>query len=259
MDTDSEPPSGAPAPPRWVRRYRLDGARLAVAGVGLGVSTLLIADPPARWEESVFHAVNGLPHGAGPALWLVQQIGAALVVPVAAVVLWFLIRHWRPPLTLAAGGFFLGWLAARGMKAIAERGRPLVLFDDTQLGFHAPVSGVGFPSGHAVLLFTLATVFSSYVSSKVRWVLYGGSVLVLALRVYVGAHMPLDVMGGAFFGMRVSAGGHLAAGCRARLPSPVRAAPMSSTRPMVSVFCHNGARIWRAVSAPKTTTAAAST
>ena len=144
----------------WVRTPRRDGIVIAFGTLVLAV--LLVEDPPATWEESIFRRLNELPHNVEWMLWVLQQMGSALVVPFAAVALWRLTRHWRPPVALLIGGFTLGWLAAKGVKAIVGRGRPAAILDDVILEFDVPITEIGFPSGHAVLVFTLVFVLSPY-------------------------------------------------------------------------------------------------
>ena len=199
----------------WIRRPRLD---LWAAGAGLViliVSMVLVSEPPASWEVSAFRALNDLPHQVEPLLYVLQQAGSAVVIPIAAVVLWFKMRHWRPPVGLVLGGFFLGWLAAKGVKSIVGRGRPFVLLDNVVLGRDVPIDEIGFPSGHAVLAFTLATFLAPYLSRRMTWALYSLAVVVALTRIYVGAHMPLDVIGGAGYGVVVGSVVNLAVGIKA--------------------------------------------
>jgi undecaprenyl-diphosphatase len=199
----------------WIRRPRLDPWAAGAGLVILIVSMVLVSEPPASWEESAFRALNDLPHQVEPALWVLQQAGSAVIIPIAAVVMWFKMRHWRPSVGLVLGGFFLGWLAAKGVKAIVGRGRPGDLLDDVALGFDVPVDGIGFPSGHAVLAFTLATVLAPYLSRRMTWAFYSLAVVVALARIYVGAHMPLDVIGGAAYGVVVGSVVNLAVGIKA--------------------------------------------
>jgi undecaprenyl-diphosphatase len=204
----------------WVRRWRLDSLRAAVALVVLVVTTVLVIDPPSEWEVSLFRAANDLPRQGEWALWPLQQAGMALAVPAGAIVLFFIVRHWRPPVTLVAGGIVFGWAGAKLVKEIVGRGRPAELLADVQRGFTVPLTGIGYPSGHAVVVFTLAVVFSPYVPRWLRWTLYGLGVIVAFSRVYVGAHMPLDVIGGAAYGIVIGSVVNLVSGIVAEKAKP---------------------------------------
>lgn len=177
---------------------------LIVAGLALlAVAGIFVQNPPSAWEESVFRALNELPHNVEPALWVLQQMGSALVMPFAAFVLWRMTRRWQPPVALLGTGFLLGWVGAKGIKAMVGRGRPGAIFDDVFLGFDVPTAEIGFPSGHAVLTFTLLAIFVPYLSKRGRIVALGVAIGVGLTRVYVGAHFPLDVIGGAGYGVAI--------------------------------------------------------
>jgi undecaprenyl-diphosphatase len=167
------------------------------------VATAAASDPAPAWEVELFEAVNGLPRGLDWVLWPFTQVGNVLAFAVAGVVLWFLVRHWRPPVTLVIFGAALGWLGAKAVKEIVGRGRPDALVGGVEFAFGSSIAGLGFPSGHVVVAFTIAVVFSPYVTRGVRWALYGVAAVVALARVHTGAHMPLDVIGGIGFGLAV--------------------------------------------------------
>lgn len=213
--SDEQTAADRPAGPIvWVRRWRLEGVRIVLALVVIALSTWATADPPHPWETDLFRILNDAPHQAEWVLWPAQQAGMALAIPVGAVILWFLVRHWRPPTALLAGGIIFGWGAAKLIKERVDRGRPGSLLADVNYGYDVPVDGFGYPSGHAVVVFTLATVFSPYLPRWLRWTAYAFAVLVCLTRVYVGAHMPLDVIGGAAFGVMIGSLVNLVAGIR---------------------------------------------
>ena len=206
----SDPAAASVAAPAG-QRLAGDGARLVAALGALGVAAALVAEPPALWEAAAFHAVNGLPHALDPAVWAVTQVGSSALIPVAAAALWLRFREWKPVAALLATSVLVGWLAAQGMQQLTGRGRPAALFDDAALGVTAVADGVGFPSGHVLVVFMVATVLSRYVPRRVRWGLYGVAVVVALTRVYVGAHMPLDLIGGAALGVIAGTLVHLVA------------------------------------------------
>jgi osmoprotectant transport system substrate-binding protein len=85
------------------------------------------------------------------------------------------------------------------------RDRPGTTVPDAVLRGDVPVGGQSFPSGHAVLIASLAVITTPYLRGRWRivpWVLVAG---VCIGRVYVGAHNPLDVVAGCALGLAVGA------------------------------------------------------
>jgi glycosyltransferase 2 family protein len=160
-------------------------------------------------EVGAFEAVNDLPDPLYWPMWTLMQLGNLFVVPVV-VVLALLVRRWRLAAELAVAGIFV-WLVAKVVKALFERGRPGELLEDVTLR-HAPAAGNGFISGHAAVAAAIAMVLSPYLDKRWRIVVWVLAAMVSVGRVYVGAHLPLDVIGGAAFGIGVGALIHLAMG-----------------------------------------------
>lgn len=196
----------------WVRRWRLESVRIALLTIALMVATLLVTDPPAEWEVSLFRAINDLTSWWGWVLWLLQQAGMVLAVPAAAVILYFLTRNLRPPVALLAGGLVFAWAGSRVFKEIVDRGRPGEVLTDVNFGYGIPMTGPGYPSGHTTVAFAIAVVLSPYLPRWLRWGLYALAAVVAFSRVYLGAHLPLDVMGGAAYGLIVGSVVNLVSG-----------------------------------------------
>jgi membrane-associated phospholipid phosphatase len=198
----------------WVRRWRFETLRIAVALTVVVAATVLAVEPLPKWEVEVFRAINDLGRNAEWPMWVMQQAGMLFALPVGAAILWIVVSHWRPPLALVVGGIVFGWTAARVIKAYIARGRPGALLEDVSFGWRTPIETNGYLSGHAVVAVTLAVVLSPYMPRWLRWALYALAGIVCFSRMYMGAHLPLDVVGGAAFGVLVGSAVNLLSGLR---------------------------------------------
>jgi undecaprenyl-diphosphatase len=150
------------------------------------------------WERSVFRAVNDLPDVLYRPVWVVMQLGNSLAIAGAAVVA-LVLRRFRLAIGLGVAGASVYFLAIL-MKAIVDRPRPAQLLAHVHVR-GAPATGNGYPSGHAAVAFALAMVAWLWFGPRVRWAFFVAAAIVCFGRVYVGAHLPLDVVGGAALGV----------------------------------------------------------
>jgi undecaprenyl-diphosphatase len=160
-------------------------------------------------ESGAFRLLNE--YGVLPfvLIWPVMQLGNFLVVPAAAVVA-AAFRRWRlaVELLLAGGGVYL---LAKVVKRIVERGRPDSLLTNVVIRGDA-AHGLGFVSGHAAVVTSLLVVAWPWLRRPGRIAAAVGAVAVCLARVHVGAHLPLDVVGGAALGLTVAGAVRLALG-----------------------------------------------
>jgi undecaprenyl-diphosphatase len=190
--------------------------RFVLALAVLGLSALPVRrNHVGDFESDVFYFINGLPGFLYPVLWPIMQLGNVIAALVAAgLALVFRKVRLAVDLVLAGGG---AWLLAKLVKQVVYRGRPPQLLHDVIVR-GAPSAGHGYVSGHAATAVALATVAYPYLGKRTRIVVVVLAVGVVFARVYVGAHLPLDVVGGAAMGWGIGSLVHLLFGA----PAPRR-------------------------------------
>jgi membrane-associated phospholipid phosphatase len=173
------------------------------------------------FERSVFSAVNGLPDGLRPVMYgfqLLGVLGAPLLVAAVALIL----RRWRLALALVLLVPAKLLVEKDLLKEVVHRERPGTTIPDAVLR-HVPSAGDSFPSGHAIIAFGMVVLVAPYL--RHRWqllVVAALAVLNSVARVYLGAHSPLDVLGGALAGVTLGALLGLALGVPAPPPPRLR-------------------------------------
>jgi undecaprenyl-diphosphatase len=153
-------------------------------------------------ERAAFHAVNGLPDGLYGPMVAFQYLGV-LAMPLVVAVGALALRRWR----LAAALVLVvpcKLATERLVKWLVQRERPGTTVGDAVLrGVHP--AGLSFVSGHAIITFAIAGLLVLVLPRRwgvVAFVLAG---LNAVARVYLGAHNPLDVLGGAAVGLAIAA------------------------------------------------------
>src|SRR5499427_8596708 len=184
-------------------RIRRDLIMLAASLAVFAICAVIVANGrvgPA--ERAVFHAINGLPGWLYQPMLVAQYLGV-LGMPLIVAVGALAFRRWR----LAAALVLVvpcKLALERVAKLLVHRQRPGTTVPDAILR-GVPHGGLSFTSGHAIITFAIAGLLVLVLPR--RW---GVVAVVLATcnglaRVYLGAHNPLDVVGGAAIGLAIAA------------------------------------------------------
>jgi undecaprenyl-diphosphatase len=155
-------------------------------------------------EANLFRLLNdlALPSWTRWPVWGVMQLGVIGAVPLVAG-LALVTRRIRLALYAALAGGTI-YLVAKLVKAFVQRGRPQTLLEDVHILF-VPDRGLGYVSGHSAVAVALATVASPFLGRRARRVAWTLAGLVCVARIYVGSHLPFDVLGGAALGWAAGA------------------------------------------------------
>ncbi len=175
--------------------------RTAVAAVS-AIAFVVLARRAARGtisatEERWFRAINNISPALRAPVWIVMQTGSLAAVPVSAAVV---SRRNKPTAVAMAIAGTGAWAMSKLVKRVIKRGRPGHRLDDVVI-HGAAQSGSGFPSGHAAVAISLTAIGSRVLPRPAARLVWVVPFLVGASRQYVGAHLPLDVAGGAAMGL----------------------------------------------------------
>jgi membrane-associated phospholipid phosphatase len=192
-------PVVAPAPP--VTESLGAGARLAVGLLAMAATAVpLRRGHLGRHEVRTFEAVNALPDSLFAPIWVVMQLGALGAAPATAAVASSAGRRQLAVRLVTAGS--AAWVLAKGVKMIARRGRPASFLTHVRhRGKEA--RGLGYLSGHAAVATALGAAAFPHVGRPAKAAILTLVPTVGMARIYVGAHLPLDVAGGAALGLAV--------------------------------------------------------
>jgi undecaprenyl-diphosphatase len=174
---------------------------LGIGGL-LGTAVAVRRDRVGPREARVFLAVNGLADALYPAAWVVMQAGAFGAVPAASASAWLTGDRVLAGRLLAGGT--AAWALSKLVKQAVRRPRPAVLLPGTR-GRGQDAAGLGYLSGHAAVAVALGATALPRLGPAGRGLALSVISLVGLTRVYVGAHLPLDVAGGVALGLAVEA------------------------------------------------------
>jgi membrane-associated phospholipid phosphatase len=193
--------------PSWARVALLTALRAQRALVGMIFLFALIAlslvwsagQRLDTWVFLFFNLRGYHPKWLDRVMWLATQVGN-MVTAFLLAGLFFALSYRSLAAEIVFGTLTL-WLLVETIKALTDRARPFLDLEGTRvIGWRE--RGRSFPSGHTAQTFFLMTLLSHEFQLGIGGTvaLYAVAVLVGFTRMYVGAHYPRDVIGGAVLG-----------------------------------------------------------
>jgi undecaprenyl-diphosphatase len=179
-------------------------ALLVALAVLIAATLLARSGTVSRAEADVFHAVNDLPDFLEPVMWVFQLAGL-LLVPVVVAIGAAITRRWWLTLCLVLVVPLKLLLEKEVIKALVDRSRPAESICGGNLTCgnfrNVALTGDSYVSGHAIISWAVATLLFCYLGRTGRIVVVALAVANSIARVYLGAHNPLDVVGGGALGV----------------------------------------------------------
>jgi undecaprenyl-diphosphatase len=187
------------APSRW--------HDLTVGLIGLGIlvfcGAVAHSGRVGSVERSAFRAINDRPEWLYRILWPFQQFGNLIVALIATLAVAVWLRSWRLAAAAAVAVGLKLWLE-QVVKSVVERQRPGTSIGNVHLRGDVSAHGLSFVSGHAVITAAMAGLVAPCLPRRWRWIPWTLVVLNGVARIYVGAHNPLDVIGGIGLGLVIA-------------------------------------------------------
>lgn len=174
-------------------------AILVMAVVVLGLS--VDGGRVTSHEAALFTFINGWPNVLYAPMTLFQYSGVLAAPAIVAAGAVYAKKYW-----LALGLVLImpaKLIAEDVIKANFQRERPKVYIPSAILRGDVQSSGLSFVSGHALIITAIATVLTPFLPKQLRYVVWAVAGLCMVARVYLGAHLPRDVVGGALTGIAI--------------------------------------------------------
>ena len=170
--------------------------------IGVGADTLRRARTltVGAAEQRLFRVLNNGPDAVHLPVWAVMQAGSLWAVFAVGAALRLRDEQTRTAVAVIVGTAV--WAGVKRVKRFAGRGRPAAHLHDVHVRGQDQ-TGLGYPSGHSAVSLTLALIATQGLGAGVQVAGIGVALFTAGARMYVGAHLPLDVTGGLAIGVVV--------------------------------------------------------
>jgi membrane-associated phospholipid phosphatase len=216
MTVASDQPAGVASAPRPLLAVVTLGVGAAVIAVSAWMATAAGAE---RAQTGLVEWFNHPPQPVAAVFALVNPLFRPIPLTLlsVAVIAWVLLTAGRASvrreiLRALALALVVAELMAQVMKHLADQPRPLAVIDGLDAhGYPVEPHGNAYPSAHTALLVAAVCAVWPWTRWPQRVVGVAVAVLVACDRIYIGAHWPVDVVGGFAIGMFAGAVSWLAA------------------------------------------------
>lgn len=146
----------------------------------------------------LFSIVNSLNSSAFDTLFhMITYMGSGFVLIPVVIILYFINREKIMPVLVS---YLISGAAAQVIKYLWSIPRPAALLENVHVVGDVLYAG-SFPSGHTATAMALFYVLSNGQRPVVKITLLAIAVAIGYSRIYIGAHFPADVFGGAILGI----------------------------------------------------------
>ncbi len=167
--------------------------------VVLAVCSYIACNGVLSFEWSVFRIVYSWPAWMKPWFLGITYLGTFWALIILSSYYFWRVQPLRSFRVLASG--LVALLITELVKQLIARPRPYVFFGNDKRDMYA--GGFGFPSGHTALAFMVLALVWPHVDTKGKVIASVLALLVALSRLYLGVHLPLDLVGGACIGVAV--------------------------------------------------------
>lgn len=164
----------------------------------------LIFIPAGRFysaEISLLHFFYNWPEALKPFFLIFTQLGSGWMIgcALALVLIYRKLKVFKYLFVSSAVAYFL----TVALKLSIDRPRPAYVLPSI-VERQSTLSGHGFPSGHAAVTTAVALSLLPIIPRRWRWLVPLWIVTVAISRLYLGVHVPLDLVGGFGVGLSVA-------------------------------------------------------